>query len=180
MSRCLATPHRHRRRAIVAVFVIVTMAVLIGFGALAVDVGHMYNTRAQLQDAADAAAHAGAGLLPNAGAARVATHKFARINFPDSGTVLAEVDLDVGNWDVELGVFAPNGLPFNAVRVTTRRSQANGNPLGLFFASIFGIHQTNVSASATALSSPIVCVPRSRQCRSVATTRRNRSARSEE
>ena len=49
-----------RKRAAVAVQILVASVMLIGFGALVIDVGMMYNTRADLQHAADAAALAGA------------------------------------------------------------------------------------------------------------------------
>ena len=50
-----------RRRATTAVLVVVTIPVFLGFTALTIDVGHMYNVRAELQTAADAAAMAAAG-----------------------------------------------------------------------------------------------------------------------
>jgi hypothetical protein len=59
-------------------------------------------------------------------------------------------DVQVGNWDAGSAVFVPGLASFNAVRVTVRRADSNGNPVALFFASIFGITQTDVSASATA------------------------------
>ena len=49
-----------RRRGVVVVQVAVLLTVLLGFVALTVDVGLMYNTKAELQAAADAAALAGA------------------------------------------------------------------------------------------------------------------------
>ena len=56
-----------RARAVVAVQVMVLLVVMLGFAALTVDVGMMYNTRADLQRAADASAMAGAA-VPAAGA----------------------------------------------------------------------------------------------------------------
>ena len=44
-----------RRRAATAVLVLVTLPVMLGMAALAIDVCVMYNTRADLQRAADAA-----------------------------------------------------------------------------------------------------------------------------
>ena len=45
-----------RRRGVVAVLVAVILVTLLGFAALTVDVGAMYNARAELQRSADAAA----------------------------------------------------------------------------------------------------------------------------
>ncbi len=50
----------HRARGIVAVQALLFPVVILGFAALTVDVGVMYNTRADLQRAADAATLAGA------------------------------------------------------------------------------------------------------------------------
>ncbi len=144
---------RYRRRAVAIVTIAVTVPVLLGFAALTVDVGWMYNVRAQLQHTADAAAHAGALLLPVDGqSARAAAHQAAVTNYPGSGTILADADLLLGNWDSEFGVFTTGGEPVNAVRVTTRRSEANGNPVDLFFAGILGRYYTDTSAAATAYS----------------------------
>lgn len=52
-----------RRRGIIAVLSVVLLTVLLGMLAFAVDVGYITSTQAQLQDAADAAALAGAGQL---------------------------------------------------------------------------------------------------------------------
>ena len=52
-----------RRKGVAAVFALVMLVVLIGFASLTLDVGAMYNTRADLQNAADAAAMAGAAAL---------------------------------------------------------------------------------------------------------------------
>ena len=50
------------RRAVVAVQVAVLFSVLVGFAALVIDVGAMYNVRADLQRTADASALAGASI----------------------------------------------------------------------------------------------------------------------
>ncbi len=52
-----------RQRGTVIVYVAILIMVLIGFAALAVDMGHLYVARNELQDAADAGALAGAGRL---------------------------------------------------------------------------------------------------------------------
>ena len=72
---CIHQTAQHKRRAATVVLVAVVVPVLIGFTALTVDVGYLYNVRTQLQTTADAAAHAGAVLLPNEQAARTAAHQ---------------------------------------------------------------------------------------------------------
>ena len=51
------------RRGVVVVFVAALLIVIMGFTVLAVDVGYMYNARAELQRAADASAMAAAAFL---------------------------------------------------------------------------------------------------------------------
>ena len=104
---------------------------------LCIDVGHMYNVRADLQHTADAAAHAGVLQLPNEHAARAQAVEFAATNYPNHGSVLARSDIHLGNWDPDYAVFTAGEEPITAVRVVVRRSQQNGNRVGYFFAGIF-------------------------------------------
>ncbi len=59
------TVHPYRHRAATIILVAVTVPVLLSFAALTVDVGQIYNARAELQNAADAAAMAAASQLPD-------------------------------------------------------------------------------------------------------------------
>ena len=76
-------------------------------------------------------------------------------------------DLDVsgiefGFWDRDAASFAtpaPYGENTNAVRVTLQRTEANGNPLRLFFASLVGTKQADIVASATAMYDNNLCGP---------------------
>lgn len=138
------------RRGVVLVFTMVMLVVLLGFAALTVDVGLMYNTRNDLQSTADAAALAGAQQLPDLGAARAAALAYARRNYPGAKDVVESTGITFGNWDASLGTFTANDLPINAVNVIARRSSRTDNALGLVFAQVFGRRTTNVSASATA------------------------------
>ena len=143
---------RHKpgtRRAAVVVQLAVLIPVLLGCAALSVDVGYMFNVRGQLQLTADAAAHAGTLRLPDELAAPATAIEYAGINFPNSGTVLTPSDILLGQWDQNLAVFTAGRRPMNAVRVVVRRSQQNGNPAGLFFARIFGMYHTDITAAAT-------------------------------
>ena len=53
----------HDQSGMVAVIVAILLAVLLGFAALAVDIGHVMVVRNEIQNAADAAALAGACVL---------------------------------------------------------------------------------------------------------------------
>ena len=139
-----------RRRGTVLVFTAVSLTALIGFAALAIDIGYMYAAQADLQKGADAAALAGVKMLPDEAAAVAEALNYANINLPGQGTVLALSDLAIGNWDADVEIFVQAGTPINAMRVRTRRAEDNGNALSLFFAGIFGITQADVSAVAIA------------------------------
>ena len=141
---------RKRRRGVAAIFALVILTVLLGFTALTVDVGHIYNVRAELQNAADAAALAGIQMLPDEELARQTARDYANMNYGRYGEIVSASDVELGNWNWDTGIYLPGGTPVNAVHVFSHRSEKNKNSVGLFFAPIFGKQATEVSASATA------------------------------
>ncbi len=167
----------HRRRGAAAVFAMVMMVVLIGFAALTIDVGVLYNTRADLQNAADAAALAGAAAYASPAMIQVrlgnspsqnlqivlalagnqAMHAASKnTSFAGEGVILDADDLRTGWIDVTSATspLDPSPLPadYNAVQVVARRSKESSNgPVQFYFAPIFGKHTTSVSASAVAV-----------------------------
>jgi hypothetical protein len=120
-------------RGAATVLVAFTLVVLLGFTALAVDVGAMYAEKAQLQNGADATALA---IANDCAKGLVCTAAMT-----DPGNRLAD---DNAN-DSSTGVFAvtqPNG---NTVRVETN-AQAQGSTddsFALYFARVLG-HETSV------------------------------------
>lgn len=138
-----------RRRGVVAIVVLALLPVLLGFAALTIDVGRLLNGRIELQNAVDAAVLAAVSQLPDEEAVREMAKTFASRN-ADYGVVLADPDIQLGNWDAEYAVFTPNGEPVNAVHALVRRADVNGNPVTLLFAGIFGFYTTDIAASATA------------------------------
>lgn len=89
-----------RDRGAAGVMVAVLMVVLIGAGALAVDTGQIYTERAQLQNAADAGALAGADLCSVSGgctqaAANTLAAALANSNSNDGKSKVESVDLSV-------------------------------------------------------------------------------------
>ncbi len=160
-----------RRRGLVAVQVGVAMTVIVGFAALTIDVGVMYNAKADLQRTADAAALAAAAKLadfsdPSASPmelARSEALEFTRRNFV-FGQANAEMTLEGA--DVEFGraIFNPVSGSYDfmpvtsfpdAVRVRVRMDEQSANrALSLYFARIFGKDKKNLSAEATAMMVP--------------------------
>ena len=173
----LSSRRTDRRRAVVAVQVVVVMFVLIGFAALTVDVGVMYNVRADLQRSADAAALAGAaayatdkmlqirqgadgysGIYEVVGLASGQVNTFAGLNpsLGVSSTYIEPNDIRAGWIDVTSGTnpLQPGVAPdsYNALQVTARRTSDGANgPIELLFANIFGCSTSETSASAVAV-----------------------------
>jgi len=167
---------RSQRRGQAAVITAVSGTMLISFAALAVDVGLLYNTRTELQRAADAAALAGAWnyimdeerLEGDVGAAIAVDNSRAAIALMAArNTVLNDglsIDLNGGNavdGDIVFGLMSnptdqtdvlvpATDSTTNAVRVLTRRDSTRNGQVPLLFAQIFGKSGTDVSTAATA------------------------------
>lgn len=135
--------------------VIAAAAVLLiamGIAALAVDMSYAYAVKTQLWATADAAALAAASDLPDEETATATALDYAEKNMPaaKNGPVVTAADVQAGFWDSAARSFTVGATPLNAVRVTARRSQVNGNPLSLIFANILGVAETNISTSSLA------------------------------
>ncbi len=161
------TSKTQKRRAVVAVMVTVAMVVLLGFAALTIDVGAMYNARAELQRTADASALAAASMLTDfsqgdpAGAARIAAQDMATANRVLGRPMLLDPATDVvlgrSNYNADTNTFAfsPTEIFPDAIRVSVRMSEDSPNGrMSLFFAGILGKSSTALSASAIAIMLP--------------------------
>lgn len=164
---------RRGERGAVAVYTALILTVLIGFTALAVDVGHLYGVRNELNNAADAAALAGAHkLFDDAGdltvaAAKAEAARVAKLN-RTGDVMLAETTnftVKVGHWSFTTKTFEQkepaeqlsgweetsfkdldgNVNFINAVEVTTKREDTPS-----FFARIFAFDQFLVQSKAVA------------------------------
>ena len=141
-------------RGAVVIFIAIALVALLAMTAFVVDFGRVYATRADMQKTADAAALAAAEELPIAPAVAGEAILYGQLNAPGAGTVIAPSDVVVGHWDAATKTFFPGGGPLNAVRVTAHQSEANGNPLPMYFAGIVGMPQMDVGASAIATLTP--------------------------
>jgi len=145
-----------RRRGSVLVWVTILMMVILGFTALAVDVGHIYVVQADLQLAADSAALAGAeSLTKGQPAAQQRAIEFAAKNNANGGPVnIASSDVELGLWNSVSQTFTPlsanSTFGPDAVRVTARLNESSGNSVGLHFARALGLTNTNVAATSIA------------------------------
>jgi len=141
-----------REDGAIAVWFAISIPILIGFAALAIDMSFGFTMRNKAQITASSAALAGAAMLPDPAAARAEALNFAALNMPGNGLVLDQNDIHVGNWEPDSRTFTDNLEPYNAVQVTTRLADANGNPINLFFASFFGHGTANVNTPAIAVN----------------------------
>ena len=155
-----------QRRGGIVVLVAVSLVVIFGFAVLAIDLGRLYLTRAELQRAADSAALAGAsayctnaGLMQNLVELAYLTDERAQdfsLHNPTlhTPTVLDIADIAIGTYDYSFpdAALDTSGVArFNAVRVIVRRTSGSSNgPVALFFAGVFGDREAGVIAEATA------------------------------
>jgi Flp pilus assembly protein TadG len=150
----------HEERANIAIVFALAIGVLFAFSALAVDGGNLYVMKSKLQRTADAAALAAASQLPSESDARAEALEYAVKNMPvsENGTTLVNGDIDFGYWHPGTRSFVPAGTPVNSVRVTTRRSAANSNPVGTYFAGLMGYDEVDVETTSVAGRVSAVCI----------------------
>lgn len=167
------------KKGVTAVVVAIAMVALIGFAAIAVDLGYLYIVKGELQNAADSGALAGARVLyindPTAGIhvnpdANQAALDLVSANYSEKSSVAVQ-SIERGHWSFATKTFTPNdSLVFvsldnassaeldantdfiNAVRVITTRKVVAGTglPAEPFFANIFGIQGTPMATVAVA------------------------------
>ena len=172
LSRCEASS-RPGAIAPLTAFLLVPLVAMVAF---AVDMGWITHTQNELQSAADAAALAGAGQLPDgfvayylpaqSAATKQATltvctakastyaKQYAGSNSAGDASSLTLLDSDIeygftdaaGNYTA---IPAYQGYP-NTVKVVLRRDGSANTPLGLFFAKVLNIQSVNLTATASA------------------------------
>jgi len=159
----------HRRRGNIIVMTALLMVGLIGFLALAIDVGYLYSVRAELQRTADSAAIAAAWeLIDKDGAAGQQNATALSSNARTKATLFASLNTvgscspGLASDDVVIGYMAnpanpsepmvttPAGALPNAVQVRVQRTSAQNGQVPLFFAKALGDDQVALEAQATA------------------------------
>ena len=156
-----------RRRGAVAVFLAISITIIMGMAALAIDLGALYSAQAELQRAADSSALAAAGRLVGEGVedpeqeALETAREYAEKNdvLNEMLHVSSEADIELGKATMNAMTgrfdFSPGASPVDAVRVTLRRDEASaGGPVQLMFARFLGHDSTALRARATAVLVP--------------------------
>ena len=163
---------QHQRGGILLISAAV-LTMVIGFAALALDLGKLYLVRQELQNAADAAAMASVPCLyqrtecanmtstyPDWTSAANRASNFVKSNKVQTRAV-SDATVTTGYWNMngdpaslQAKTITPGTYDYPAVQVTVQQAPGlNGGPVLLGLASIFGITQANVSATATAVIS---------------------------
>jgi hypothetical protein len=134
--------------------------VIIGFVALAIDVGRVRNVQRNIQYAADAGSAAGALLVGDAAFSDKDVILRAQIFAIANGLSAAEISagggIEVGNWDSANRRFSPGAAVRNAVRVRALRT------VGSSFAQVIGrdvLTPRTVSVAVNAPSQPACVKP---------------------
>jgi Flp pilus assembly protein TadG len=148
-----------------SVLVLVTIALftLLGFAAWSIETGRVWQTKSQLQAAADSAALAGAGNLlsadfltvDEAGARTAAMTYGAEQIVLGTNLAIAAADVEVGSWDMASQTFT--ALPGNtdpdvvrSVRVVTRRDKNLNGPMDTILGRVLGVNSISVNSDAIA------------------------------
>jgi hypothetical protein len=128
-----------------------TLLGLLAFSAFSVDYGVMWVARRQAQNAADAAALAGAISLAFGDSTDLDRARAVAVAAGLANEVWGQAPA-IGPGDITIApcpVGTP-GLPDQCVRADVFRNQARGNPLPTFFARLVGVNNQGVRATATA------------------------------
>ena len=165
-------------RGVAAVVMALMIFVLTALASFAIDVGYALVTHNELQNIADAGALAAtrqlgvvyAGLTPEQQKDKTRSltaderaqmlavlHKVAGLNKAGgkSGIVISASDISMGTWDFSTKTLNPTFVRPTAVSVTARRDGNANGPIRTFFASVMGVSEMNVAASATATLGPL-------------------------
>ncbi|NTY39353.1 TadG family pilus assembly protein [Burkholderia diffusa] len=154
-----------RQRGSVALFFLLFLIPLLSFGALAIDIAWVATVRNQLQNAADAAALAGADAMmsPSGGAlnwsqAAPAANGVIAQNSA-AGAALSTGTVTTGYWNVtrspasmQATTITPGSYDVPAVQVTVSRAPGvNGGSIPLLLGGLLGIPGASGSATAVAV-----------------------------
>lgn len=164
-------------RGIALVYLAILLVALIAISGLVVDLGYMYVTKSQMQNAADAGALAGVYKIMSTAnptdtiqtAAKLAAKDFASRNtaattpvnlsskLSSDNELAIDNDIAVGFWNFT--TFHRGQTPINAIEVRPKRVKNNPDSsmsaINSFFAQVVGFDSFDVSARAIAALPPL-------------------------
>jgi hypothetical protein len=165
-NRCQKT--RPQRHGAVAVYVAISITVVIGMAALAVDIGMLYSAQAEIQRTADAVALASAAELLGEEHLKGPAYldilkdnaRYTAVDAAIANEVLRSPSVMNSLEDMEFGYLSDltSGESMviddphapNAVAVCVRRDGERGGSIALYFARFLGKEDQHLSAQATA------------------------------
>lgn len=151
-TRRTLKPTADPERGAILIYMAVILLVLTAFTTFVVDYGVLWIARGQAQNAADAAAFAGAiGLayddpndLTDTSPAKQSAFAASQSNFVWGEAPDVQITTDI-TFPV-----CPDGTDNPCVRADVYRNQARGNALPMFFGQILGLTDQGIRATATA------------------------------
>lgn len=149
---------RSRKKGYVTIVAVISLLALLTCAAVVIDLARLALAKQRLQDVADAAALAGAQRLQqgmDVNAAKDLAAEIAEANTVEGEPLTLDLqqDIQVGAWDAANEEIVPWSAAFTdaVVGVTARRTQGSADgPIELFFGSVLGVEEADVSASAVA------------------------------
>lgn len=145
---------RPTRRGNFLVLFALASTVMLGFGALSIDISYLRNSQMELQNGVDAAAHA-ALIAYRSGndqnSARQVAKDLALANrVAGKPLSLSDDDIVFGTWDFDSRSFTTSGSFVNAVQVNGRRLEGSTDgPINYFLGPILGTAYGEARSSAT-------------------------------
>jgi Flp pilus assembly protein TadG len=130
-------------RGSATLWLVVGMVPLVGFAALAVDVGTIAVAKAKLQRAAEAGAHAGAKAMRD-GEGTAAEARARQVLLDNTGAMNAIPEAKVGSYDQATGSFTPGIGPDGVPALEVRASAV----VPLVFAPMVGIQNASFDVEA--------------------------------
>lgn len=150
--RRLIRLHATREEGSGTAMALILLVACLALAAFAIDLQRVNSLDIQLQNVADNAANAAilARSTQTEAQAKTAAVTIARANLPvaSTGNVIVANDVEFGQWNAVSRTFSPVAGSTEAVRVTLRRTAANGNPIKMFLLQIAGIGQMSMTRRA--------------------------------
>jgi Flp pilus assembly protein TadG len=142
---------RDDKQGVIALFVALSVPILVGSTAFAIDFTNYRLVSSRMQAAADAGALAGVKALDNPSSTVSEAIKFVDLNVPASfGKMTLNSDVTIGTYSTAKGFVAGAGATANAVRVVTARTPERGNAAKRIMSVFWGPDEISLEAQAIA------------------------------
>ena len=147
---------RSRQRGNIAMLLAIILPLLLGFGALVIDLGHGWQVRNQQQNAVDSAALAGVrdldGTSGQFNTAIASAVYYAGLNSANNAQVsVPSGNVVLGHWDFSARTFAAYGGTMAPYQVNAVQVTAPTLAVSTWFAPIIGVSSENVKTTAIAV-----------------------------